>query len=190
MASTARIWCAASRIALRPLAWCVPEWAERPSNLTSKRPTPLRAVTILPPSRAGSVTSTAAEARPICSISPRVVGEPISSSGVNRNTIGRFAVPASATSLKACKREPGAALHVVDARAVEPVALDPHGEVARAGAERDGPCRDATGSRPTARQCRGRPAGSGCRRARRARARARPRSAGLRPRGRRGPSCR
>jgi hypothetical protein len=33
MPSIARIWCAASRMALRPSAWRVPEWAGRPSML-------------------------------------------------------------------------------------------------------------------------------------------------------------
>jgi hypothetical protein len=47
---------------------------------TSKRATPLRPVTILPPSRAGSVTSTYFALRPSASISAREVGLPISSS--------------------------------------------------------------------------------------------------------------
>ena len=58
-------------------------------------------MTIWPPSRAGSVTSAQAERRPISSIIGRVIGEPISSSGVTRKTMGRVAVPLRATSLNA-----------------------------------------------------------------------------------------
>ncbi len=103
MPSMARICRAASRMALRPSSWREPEWAGRPSTVTSNRPTPLRAVTIRPPSRAGSVTSTQAALRPSSSMTARVVGLPISSSGVNRKRTGRVSAPPAAASLNACK---------------------------------------------------------------------------------------
>ena len=67
-------------MALRPSSGLVPACEGTPLMKTSKRPTPLRPVTILPPSRAGSVTSTYFAFRPSLSISAREVGLPISSS--------------------------------------------------------------------------------------------------------------
>ena len=80
MASSVWMMLPSSRIALRPSSGRVPACAGTPLTKTSKRATPLRPVTILPPSRAGSVTSTYLALRPSASISAREVGLPISSS--------------------------------------------------------------------------------------------------------------
>ena len=93
---------------------------------TSKRATPLRPVTILPPSRAGSVTSTYFAFRPSASISAREVGLPISSSETNSWVMpsgGR--APSAQICAKRAIGQIGAALHVVDARAERAVAFDP-----------------------------------------------------------------
>ena len=80
IASSVWMTLASSRMALRPSSGREPACAGTPLMKTSKRPTPLRPVTILPPSRAGSVTSTYLALRPSASISAREVGLPISSS--------------------------------------------------------------------------------------------------------------
>ena len=59
-----------------------PECAAIPRVTASNRPTPFRPVTILPPSRAGSVTSTYLFFSASASMMPREVGLPISSSGM------------------------------------------------------------------------------------------------------------
>ena len=80
MPSIVRIWRAISRMALRPSWWREPEWAGRPVAVILKRATPLRAVTILPPSRAGSVTSTYFAFFASASMTAREIGLPTSSS--------------------------------------------------------------------------------------------------------------
>ena len=81
MASTAMIWCAISRMALRPSWWRRPAWEGRPRVRIVNSPAPFLAVTILPPSRAGSVTSTYLLRLASASMAAREVGLPTSSSG-------------------------------------------------------------------------------------------------------------
>jgi hypothetical protein len=81
IASRSRICRASSRSALRPSCGREPAWLARPVMVTSKRPQPLRAVTHLPPSRAGSITSTYFDFLAAASMAARLVGLPTSSSG-------------------------------------------------------------------------------------------------------------
>ena len=86
-------------------------------------------MTILPPSRAGSVTRTAADLLDQPARRRRadlLVGREQEDERALRGTGQRDLI-------EGLQREISPALHVVDAGAVEPVALDPHGQVARGG---------------------------------------------------------
>src|ERR1700716_2615864 len=97
-------------MALRPSCGREPACAGSPVTNTSNRATPLRPVTTLPPSRAGSVTKTYFALCPSASISAREVGLPFASRAELREGV---------------ISEIGAALHVVDAGAEGAIAFDP-----------------------------------------------------------------
>ena len=123
-------------MALRPTAWREPAWAGRPSTRHSKRPTPLREVTTRPPDRAGSVTSAiGGAARKILDDRAGERAADLLVRGDEEDERPRRRAPRRHLP-EGLEREERPALHVVDPRPVEPVALPPHRQVALDGAER------------------------------------------------------
>ena len=131
-------WCAASRIALRPLSGSTPACASRPVTVTTYSTTPLRAETMSPFARAHSrtkATSLSAATRRTCGVE---AGEPISSSGfaitVSRSN-GR--APAAEDRPEPVEQREQPALHVGHARAGRDPAVEPERALGDRSARKD-----------------------------------------------------
>ena len=112
-------------MALRPSSGREPACEGTPLMNTSKRATPLRPVTILPPSRAGSVTSTYFALRPSAlDQRPRRRAADFLIGDIELGYAERRSRAVSANLPKRMVGEIGPALHVVDAGAERAVAFD------------------------------------------------------------------